>query len=266
MGSITPKFQSKSRRGGAYITVLTVTMVLLMIGAVVLSITAVSRRVSASYSYFVGLFDMAVAGNEQAFFLLRPHVATQRETVNEQAWERFLAEATVIGLVYDNGGFNLDDATRNEFRRVYNEVAVQSLSSKLVNISDFTNHHFDFRLEWDVETVIDTGEAIISDSYSAVTTLMPRIGYFRVFTRVHRYIAGNPGVPVYVDAVINWAPAGRREIILDGYTIDILNAAGAGLPIILIPGAELILFLDEFALTMLESIRVSGPRPTPTPG
>ena len=51
--------------------VLTVSMLVLTLVLTVLTISITSRRVSARYAYFYGLYDLAVAGNEQAYFFIR---------------------------------------------------------------------------------------------------------------------------------------------------------------------------------------------------
>ena len=259
------KTTPKSRRGGAYITVLTTTMVLLMITVVVLTITAVSRRVSAHYFYHAGLFDLAVAGNEQAFFLLRSHARAQNEAVSSLAWQQLmLMDGITVGFVYMDGHLHLDPSTREEHERIFTNLATSSLREALGGITEFTRVFFHYEMEWDMETIIDTGETIITDSISAITTLRPAKYQFGVYTRLHRYIGGSPGHPVFVDSVINWTAAGQREIILDAYTIEALEEAGAIFPFIPINGENLILILDDFALAMLESIRLVVPR-SPVP-
>ena len=254
----------KSRRGGAYITVLTVTMVLLMIAAMVLTVTAVSRRVSASYSDFVGLFDMAVAGNEQAFFLIRQQRDAHSDVINEQAWQRLMDEVT-IGFVYEDGHLFLDQATSTVYERIYKEVAVSSLLDAMDNIPGFTGVHFFYELRWDLSTIIDIGEVIITDSYSAVTRLVPYAHNFRIYTRVHRYIGNTPSVPVFVESVTYWTASGQREILLDAYTIYDMETDGVVFPVVPNVGEDIILILDEFAFTMLESIRLTAPRTSPHP-
>ena len=61
----------KSRKGNAYIIVIIAAMVMLFLVSVVFSITANSRRATARYAHFTGLYDLAVAGNQQALVLLQ---------------------------------------------------------------------------------------------------------------------------------------------------------------------------------------------------
>jgi len=61
----------KSRKGNAYIMVMVATMAMLMLISVVLLVTVSSRQTTARYANFTGLYDLAIAGNEQALFLLQ---------------------------------------------------------------------------------------------------------------------------------------------------------------------------------------------------
>jgi len=61
----------KSRKGNAYIMVVVATMAMLMFMYVVLQVTVSSRETTARYANFMGLHDLAIAGNEHALFLLQ---------------------------------------------------------------------------------------------------------------------------------------------------------------------------------------------------
>ena len=60
----------KARKGNAYIMVMVASMALLLLVSTALLITAGSRQMTARYPDFFGLYDLAVAGNERAVFLL----------------------------------------------------------------------------------------------------------------------------------------------------------------------------------------------------
>jgi len=61
----------RNRSGNAYLFVIVAVLMMALLAGVALSITASSRRASMYYIGFTGLYDLAIAGNEQAFFMLR---------------------------------------------------------------------------------------------------------------------------------------------------------------------------------------------------
>jgi len=61
---------TKSQQGSAYLMVLFVSLLLFVMVSLVLAITAVSRRTTARYDNFVGLFDLGVASMEQVLLVL----------------------------------------------------------------------------------------------------------------------------------------------------------------------------------------------------
>ena len=258
----------KTRRGSAYITVLTVTMLIVMLAAVVLSVTAVSRRLSALYTRYVGLFDLAVAGNDQALFLLHQAHYLQRDDIHERALHRAIVEDTIV-FEYYNGGLRLQAPQNNrhnpsysngQFKRIFNEEAVAGLRPLLASMFSFIGIN-NYQRSWGIDATIatdDFDDFAITDSYRATTTLsacLVSLDRFNLNTRIHRYIGDNPGPSITVYASIVWTAVGRREIILDAYTILLLISRGVEFPIPPITGVNLILFLDEFAPTMVESLR-----------
>ena len=68
-----------NQQGGAYIMTLTVAMLLFTLVLSVLTITATSRRVTERYGYFFGIYDIAVAGNEQVFLVFQQAFENYRE-------------------------------------------------------------------------------------------------------------------------------------------------------------------------------------------
>jgi len=61
----------RNRRGNAYLFVIIAVLMMTLLAGVALALTASSRRASMDYIEFAGLYDLAVAGNEQALFDLR---------------------------------------------------------------------------------------------------------------------------------------------------------------------------------------------------
>jgi len=236
-------------------------MLIIMLAAVVLSVTTVSRRVTARYPDYVGLYDLAVAGNEQALFLLRQAFDPMREYIINRVWQRAVSE-NIIVFMYYNGGLRLHapeppasdtSFSRGQFRRIFIEEAMRDLEPAMGDI--FYRVFFDYRLNWGIDAAISAGGFAISDSYRATTNISVDGNRFNLDTHVRRDMGDYTGAQATVEASIIWTVAGQREIILDAYTIVALVLAGVEIPITPNNGENLILFLDEFALTMVESLR-----------
>ena len=84
----------KSNSGGAYIMTLTVAMLLMTLVLSVLTITVNSRRVTERYGYFLGLYDLAVAGNAQVFLALQQNLIHYREITNANTIEEIMPHLT----------------------------------------------------------------------------------------------------------------------------------------------------------------------------
>ena len=70
----------RNRRGSAYLFVVVAVLMVTMLAAAALAVTIAGRRVSARYVEFAGLYDLAVAGNEQALFSLRVALVAALQT------------------------------------------------------------------------------------------------------------------------------------------------------------------------------------------
>ncbi|MCL2571433.1 MAG: hypothetical protein FWE11_03440 [Defluviitaleaceae bacterium] len=242
----------KKRRGGAYIMVLTVTMLILMLAVIAVSVTAVSRRITSRYSDYMGLFDLAVAGNEQALFLLNQADSSSTEAMLLRALTRAAANAVLV-FNYTDEGFRLDEFFKERFHDAFNHEAMIDIRPRLGTI--FTPMASEYRINWGLDSEIHLTDHIFIDSYRAITTVIPGVDRFLVSTRIFRYIDDVPGFPTVVGASIIWSSIGYREIVLDAHTITMLESFGAIFPTLPVPG--MIIFLDEFMLTMVESLRIA---------
>ena len=242
----------KSRHGGAYIMVLASTMLMLLIVVLALSVTALSRRVTAHYSYYIGLYDLAVSGNEQALFLLSQIASNDDIYIN--AWNRMLNSPDIpITLVHEAVGFSMDGPTAERFGQIFHEEIRAALGGVFARAG--ING---YRLVWGLDAAIEFDEITISDSYGATTNLLPGSNRFSVSTSIHRYIDDNThSHAALVEAAIIWAATGYREIGLNANTIASLVYQGAISPYISVTEENMILFLDEFTFTMVESLRVA---------
>ncbi|MCL2189105.1 MAG: hypothetical protein FWC16_09325 [Defluviitaleaceae bacterium] len=64
-----------NRQGSAYIFVLVAALLITLLAGIALTITVASRRVTASYSDFSSLYNLAVGGNERVLFFTREFLA-----------------------------------------------------------------------------------------------------------------------------------------------------------------------------------------------
>ena len=70
--SFSPAPQHQKRTSGsAYILVVVASLLILTLVLTALTVTASSRRLTSRYEEFFSLYDLAVAGNEQAFYLMQ---------------------------------------------------------------------------------------------------------------------------------------------------------------------------------------------------
>jgi len=273
----------KSQKGGAYIMVLAATMMILVLVSIALTVTAVSRRVTARYAYYIGLTDLAVAGNEQALFLLRQAAMPGKNTAHERAFMRLIYDPLNLPVFESYSyGFRLNAATSERFHSFFTQEIMRDVHGRLGDV--FQSRGNEYRLTWGLNTTIEisqpsnihtstqtnahtnTSQAYdssvssqrIQDTYRAFTTITPYSNFFTTSTNVRKYVNNIPSFPTVVEASIIWTPDGHRQIIVDEHTIYILEYVGAIFPIfgdtILTIGT--IIFLDEFALAMIESLRV----------
>jgi len=232
--------------------VLATTMLMLLLVVLVLSITTVSRRVTARYSYYVGLYDLAVSGNEKALFLLRE--ASYADDVYFAAWARIQNQGVAnIALYYDGAGLRMSDHTKQQFEMAFFEELQVRIGETFTHVPTRG-----YMLNWQLNAMIDINGAEITDTYSATTSLSFAGTQFNVSTRIHRYIDNIAGHYTLVEAAIIWDTTGYREISLDAYTINGLVQQGVISHIVPGVGENMVLFLDEFAFAMVQSLRIAG--------
>ena len=272
----------KTRRGGAYIMVITAIMLILLLVTVALGVTTASRRITARYAYTVGLYDLAVSGNEQALIFLRQRFDDYyRESVNSRAWEQ-IVHGGPVGFVLSDEGLRLDENTAARFKQFFVADAMSYFDSFIRNTFSQVEvrrfrplriYFYNRWRDWTFNTTVDIRdqEHEIISVYNVSTFFRPaltaadrpalRPDNDRIYTRTTiNKIINNASAShtAIVSASIIWRASGHREITLDAYTIDTLEAHGAIFPTP--PLSEMIIILDDFALTMVESLRLDESR------
>ena len=261
----------KSRRGGAYIMVLTATMLVFILVGMALTISTVSRRITARYTYFMGLYDLAVSGNEKALFLLHEEWESYKDAVTMQALNRMIQE-NAFSLEYADGVIRLNPAVHERFRQIFIQEAMVILNGALKDaFYTRTLRCFNESIDqdwsiftWSLEVEIETEDLVTIDIYRVITALRPNDANdrFIIRTDTRKYVNNVPGFPTQVEASFILHPSGSKGIAVDEHTINNFVASGAIFYPMPPPGT--ILILDEFTLAMVESMRndISGRSPS----
>jgi len=185
----------KSRKGNAYIMVMIVTVTVFMLISIVLFITISSRQITARYGYYVGLYDLAVAGNEQVLFLLMQGIDANLTQINQLSQNEnfcFIETATPFAMA------NL---------RKY-----------------FSPHGLLYRRTWSIEIdVTIQSEIIFEDQYSATTTVSITNEGFTVSTSIAKYANTILGPLTTVNARIIWTQEEDLGNFLDYYTLTMVE-------------------------------------------
>ena len=183
-------------------------MVMLMLVTVILLITASSRQVTARYGYFVGLYDLAVAGNQQALFLLQQGLNANRTVINDLTQQRISA----------------GDITSIAKREIFIEEAIPFLESNLLKY--FTFYRTGFQRIWEVEiNFFMPEERMLQDRYHATTIIISDDNGFSVTTTISKYNGAVRGYPAAVHASIIWSYQAPDTLInyLDDYTLKMVE-------------------------------------------
>jgi len=190
--------------------------------SVVLYITIGSRQTTARYVDFVGRYDLAVAGNEQAFFLLKQGFENNREVIISQALAQIHASASP--------------------QTVNKEAALTAVA--LSYMRDNLSPYFNVFLArtWNFEVAFEmTDNLIMHDRFRATTTVSnggaTARDIFTVITEIARYVDTVRGHPMNIRSRIVWEHPGCVCINLS----DIANC------------------LDYYTPAMVELLRVPPP-------
>ena len=211
----------KFQRGSVYLTVMVVTSMLIMMVSVMLTITTMSRRITSRYEYFIGLYDLAVAGNEQVLQILSQGVERHRATISARASDRVIEDVITnptTHLSFNNGQFYLESGL---FFRRFREEAAPILSTELKRYYTrrVANEGIQYERNWNfaMSFTLEDGH-IIEDRYSATTIVYTTDRGFSVQTRIRKYIDNILGHPATVGAAIIWQGTSGEYIFLPQFT------------------------------------------------
>ena len=234
------KHAGKHTRGSAYIMVVSVSMAILTMVLAVLLITAASRRVTARYSYFFGLYDLAVLGNQQAFYLLEQGLLLHSGTAHAAVQARLLAG------IYENPGeylMYMGDVFAIVPPERYLNMFVEEIAPLMLGglAGYFTPVGFDYQRVWRFEIDFATDDVQVQDSFWAATTIS-RVGNgFRIDTEIYKYQNSTPGPRALIRSTAAWPDPFAPEWVGEIY----------------VGGAVYIDCLDRYMLTMVDLHRVA---------
>ena len=179
-------------KGNAYIMVTIAAMAIFMLIGILLVVTITSRQVTTRQTYYLGLYNLGVNGNEQALFFM--------ETALDNHRYEILAQITPT-----------DDCETN--------LALFASAATPFILEDINQH-----MTWSITASFDNG---IASTYTATTIVNTSPRGFMVETRVNTYIDGVPTHPAGVLAQIIWYGSNKCDKILgnclDYYTLKMVE-------------------------------------------
>jgi len=187
---------NKNNAGAAQIIVVLMSLTILALAALLVAVTVNSRNISAGYRNFSGLYDMAVAGNEQAF------------RVFEEAFARYGndAYAYAVGL-YLNG-----DAV--DYKQIFYRDMKFYIEQELAN--NFTAIGFDNRFTRNWTLSIDVTPQGIHELYIAETVVRISGAVYEIETYVTKATNETENRPqngVAVRSIFRWDENEIPEIL-----------------------------------------------------
>ncbi|MCL1842651.1 MAG: hypothetical protein FWF79_02440 [Defluviitaleaceae bacterium] len=154
--------------------VITVSMLILSLALAVLTVTAASSRITARYGYFHGMYDLAVAGNEQAFYVIRRGLRRHSEGAHERVQAQILE--TRPGYILPPG----------YYMRLFIAEILPDLRAEIAD--NFTRAGAEFWHEWQLSAEFFLPDGVsVRDDFSGVTSIVERpgsTGEFYIRTRV----------------------------------------------------------------------------------
>lgn len=200
--------------------VLVVTLLVFMAAAVTLAVTINSRRVSARYTYYNGLYDMAVAGNERVLLMIRSELADKEDEIDERVRQRIALSDLTQHLVYRNRQFHLgfpeDGYYAAWYKTCVNEIITEFLTDT------FTPIRGEYKLAYGINLALTEPESEsvpFAETYQIDTTVTTHGGGYTVITLATKSTNGETAYRTQVEAELEWPTAApHEEIYLPSYT------------------------------------------------
>jgi len=156
--------------------VVTMMITLFLVVIAVFGATASGRQTSSRYIPFAGLYDLALAANQRAFYLF-----------DQEAQILARLQKKELDLTYKDGSYFIES---NFIRAVKQE-----------QLSDFLQQNFDVRGGYYYFSYRLT---LTSGTYYVRTYISPRPHAFELRSVAHKEVDGQDGTPVRVYARIEW--------------------------------------------------------------
>jgi hypothetical protein len=198
--------------------VLTVVTLLFILLSGLMAATSYGRRVTGQYGYYSGLYDLAVAANEQVLLSYWQELDRQQETLHQTVRSNILDISRIENrLVYRNGVFHFRSVSLENrlYSNLYRAEANRLWQAYLTEHWQSTaNRHIK---TWDKSIVLSGAEQVLQESYRVVTTLArqgPANAHaYLLETKVQKEVNGRTGHPVTVTANLEWSPDNRHQEI-----------------------------------------------------
>ena len=191
---------SKKTGGGAYIMVIAASLMVFSLVLAAFTITTSSRNITARYGYFYAMYDIAVAGNQQAFFLLKNELSHRREYITSLA-QQYAYEHTGYALLY---------------RQFFIDKITPYLSAELRRYFPY-GEGTTYRRSWTLSANFSSYDISVTDTFYATTVVSSRASDgFMINTTVHRQAGNQPAISARVQSNVDW-----KE--LDYYTLTMVE-------------------------------------------
>lgn len=196
-------------------------LLFLMVSAA-LAVTARSRRVSARYPYYANLYDIAVAGNERALFLMRAEINKQHTALDARIREEIMSGDIESHVLYRNGQFHLAYPENGYYSSLYRIYANELLTQFLTETFDYVrgNWTLDYTLTASYTNngggLADT-ESSVTDMFHIATTLTTQSDGYIIYSAVDKTVNNETSYPATVEARLVWPTVPHEELFLPAY-------------------------------------------------
>ncbi|MCL2386435.1 MAG: hypothetical protein FWC89_02690 [Defluviitaleaceae bacterium] len=230
----------KSSRGNASVMVVVISMVVLTLVLTVLTVTVISRQVTGRYGYFYGLYDLAVAGNEQAFYVLERGLLLHQNAAHSEAQARVLANLDAFtsfdqgsGRYYIVPSGRYSDLFVDEMMLLlWGEIRHYFVRTRRGNVDMYVR-------EWGLALELDSGHVVRDEFWAETRVVLRNGGGFVITTEIRKFTGSVSSVAAVVQSEVVWClPSGGEYF--DAYS-----------------GKININFLDYYTITMVELMRIA---------
>ena len=201
-----------SAAASAYMFVLMIMLTLFLLITVIASSTIASRRISAHYIQFGGLYDLALANSERTLLLLKQEQDHNSQEMIERVHERLLNEGIEAHLVFDENfylGVHFWQMFIEEKESIIDDFITNSFGH-----GNFTSYSFGHPRRFTLNRYFSYILGVAANRHYEVRTYIgDSIRYYRVISTARKVIDGHPGVNVRVYGLIQWPNLAHQVMV-----------------------------------------------------